>query len=86
LGVDILICGAVSRQFLDKLMAAGIRIIVGISGNPEDVLHAYLHGNIYDTKFMMPGVRRDGLESKTQTPPVGVRNRKPIKSVIPGKT
>ena len=65
LGVDILICGAVSRKFLDKLMASGIQIIQGISGNPKDVLHAYLHGNIYDTPFMMPGVKRDGLESKT---------------------
>ena len=65
LGVDILICGAVSRKFLDKLMASGIRIIQGISGNPKDVLHAYLHGNIYDIQFLMPGIKRDGLDSKT---------------------
>ena len=62
LGVDILICGAVSRPFLDKLMASGIRIIPGVSGHPEDVLLAYLQGNIYDAKFMMPGVKRDGSE------------------------
>ena len=71
LGVDILICGAISRPFLEKLMASGIRIIPGVSGHLEDVLLAYLQGNIYDAKFTMPGVKRDGLESKTQTPPVG---------------
>ncbi len=71
LGVDMLICGAISRPFLEKLMASGIRIIPGISGHPEDVLLAYLQGNIYDAKFMMPGVKRDGLESQTPTPPLG---------------
>ncbi len=60
LGVDILICGAISRPFLEKLLASGIRIIPGVSGHPEDVLLAYLQGNIYDPKFMMPGVKRDG--------------------------
>ena len=71
LGVDILICGAISRLFLEKLMASGIRIIPGVSGHPEEVLFAYLQGNIYDAKFMMPGVKRAGLESKTQPLPLG---------------
>jgi len=58
LGVDILICGAVSRRLLEKLMALEVQIIPGISGPPEDVLRAYLRGNIDDAKFLMPGFKR----------------------------
>ncbi len=58
LGVDILICGAVSRRLLEKLMALGVQIIPGLSGSPEDVLSAYLRGNINDDKFLMPGFKR----------------------------
>jgi len=58
IGVDILICGAVSRRLLEKLMALGVQIISGISGPPEDVLRAYLRGNIDDAKFLMPGFKR----------------------------
>ncbi len=58
LGVDILICGAVSRRLLEKLMALGMQIIPGISGHPEEVLKAYLQGNIDDAKFLMPGFKR----------------------------
>lgn len=56
--VDILICGAVSRPFSRMLMASGIDIIQDISGNPEDVLNAYLHGNLLYAGFLMPGCRR----------------------------
>ncbi|MBC8463889.1 MAG: NifB/NifX family molybdenum-iron cluster-binding protein [Deltaproteobacteria bacterium] len=58
LGVDILICGAVSRRLLEKLMALGMQIIPGISGHPEVVLKAYLQGNIDDARFLMPGFKR----------------------------
>ena len=58
IGVDILICGAVSRQLLEKLRALGIQIRPGISGHPEDVLQAYLQGNIDDARFIMPGFKR----------------------------
>ncbi|MBK5100859.1 MAG: NifB/NifX family molybdenum-iron cluster-binding protein, partial [Desulfobacteraceae bacterium] len=44
LGIDILICGAISRQFSDMLTASGMDIIPWISGHPEDVLKAYLQG------------------------------------------
>ena len=58
LGVDILICGAISQPFLTWLTASGIDIIPGISGHPEDVLEAYLEGNLSDSRFLMPGFKR----------------------------
>jgi hypothetical protein len=41
------------------LEASEINIISGISGHPEAVLDAYLHGNLYHSKFLMPGFQRD---------------------------
>jgi len=58
LGIGVLICGAVSRRLLEKLVALGMQIIHGISGHPEEVFKAYLQGNIDDDKFLMPGFKR----------------------------
>lgn len=55
LGADIIICGAVSRSFSERLKASGIRMIQGISGNIEDILDAYFNGNLQQPKFLMPG-------------------------------
>ncbi len=56
--VDILICGAVSRPFWKLLAASGINVIQNISGNPEDVLEAYLKGTLFRSGFLMPGCKR----------------------------
>lgn len=58
LGIDILICGAISRQFSNMLTASGMEIIPWISGHPEDVLKAYLQGTLFHPTFFMPGCRR----------------------------
>lgn len=55
LGVDILICGAISRYFHRTLSAGGINVIPWISGPAEDVLNAYLKGNLFHSRFLMPG-------------------------------
>jgi predicted Fe-Mo cluster-binding NifX family protein len=55
LGVDTLICGAISRPFSRLLSAAGIRVIQDISGRIEEVLMAYFHGKLLHPKFLMPG-------------------------------
>lgn len=61
MGVDTLICGAVSRPFFRMLRAFGVALIPEISGQTEDVLEAYLKGNIFHARFLMPGCRRAGL-------------------------
>ena len=57
LDVDILICGAVSHPILHMLLASGLDVIQQISGRAEEVLHAYLQGNIFQSRFLMPGCR-----------------------------
>jgi predicted Fe-Mo cluster-binding NifX family protein len=53
--IDTLICGAVTRHFSEMLKALGIKIIQGVSGQPEAVLNAYLDGTLAHSKYLMPG-------------------------------
>ena len=68
LDVDILICGAVSHPLLHLLLASGLDVIQQISGRAEEVLDAYLRGNIFQSRFLMPGCRayryRHGKEER----------------------
>ena len=66
LKVNVLICGAISRPFSMLLMSAGIKIISGISGPAEDVLSAYLHGSLSNSKFLMPGCKNNSLIQKKE--------------------
>ena len=51
LGVNILICGAISRHFFSMLISSGMHIIPGISGHFEGMLD--------HDKFLMPGFKRN---------------------------
>ena len=64
LGVDTVICGAVTRHFSDMLKALGIDIVTGISGQPDDVLHACFEGRLAHSKYLMPGWSREGVAEK----------------------
>jgi len=59
LEVDILICGAISFTFSRMLAASGIDIIPEISGCAEEILEAYLQGELLDSRFLMPGCKRN---------------------------
>lgn len=60
LSPDILICGAVSHFFLDMLVGSGVNVIKHISGRIEEVLEEYFKGNIYNSRFLMPGCKKQG--------------------------
>jgi predicted Fe-Mo cluster-binding NifX family protein len=55
LGIDILICGAISRAFSKMLSASGINVISWISGEAEEVFDAYMQGTLNGSKYLMPG-------------------------------
>jgi predicted Fe-Mo cluster-binding NifX family protein len=57
LKVNVLICGAISRPFSMMLISTGVKIISGISGLAEEVLKAYLHGSLSNSKYLMPGCK-----------------------------
>jgi predicted Fe-Mo cluster-binding NifX family protein len=52
---DVLICGGISRPFEAMLHSAGIRLIPHTCGPVEDVLRAFLTGQLTEQAFLMPG-------------------------------
>jgi len=57
LGVEILICGAISRYFQGILTASGIQVIPWICGAASEVVNAYRDGTLSQPRYLMPGCR-----------------------------
>jgi predicted Fe-Mo cluster-binding NifX family protein len=55
LGVEVLICGAISRPLAGMVAASGITLVPFVSGECEEVLAAYLGGRLPSPHFLMPG-------------------------------
>lgn len=55
LGVDMLICGAISRPLSSMCLSAGISIIPWVSGALDEVVRAFLAGGLPSPDFTMPG-------------------------------
>ncbi len=64
LGVECIICGAISRELHDIVRAYGIDIMPWISGQVEEVLSAFCNDRIADRKFLMPGCMRRQKQCK----------------------
>jgi len=78
LGVHILICSAISWPLERRLQAAGIQVIPHTCGPVEEVLLAYLAGQLTEHSFLMPGCRRrrERCHGRVQAG-MQRRNRKP---------
>ena len=55
LGVDVLVCGAISRVLANMITASGIQLLPYVTGRVNDVLQAYLAGQLVQPQFTMPG-------------------------------
>jgi predicted Fe-Mo cluster-binding NifX family protein len=55
LGVNILICGGISEFYANLIEARGIKIVPFAAGAVDEVLEAYIDGNIYRKDYRMPG-------------------------------
>jgi len=56
LGVELLICGAISRPFYSMLSnVAKISVVPWVSGSLDEVVNAFKKGTLYRQKFLMPG-------------------------------
>lgn len=60
LGVDILICGAISSPMREAVMARGIGVVGFVAGEVERVIAAWKSG-VLDERFAMPGCRGMGF-------------------------
>ena len=62
LGANVLVCGAISRVVANMITASGIQLLPYVTGRVDDVLQAYLTGQLVQPQFTMlgcwPGARR----------------------------
>ncbi len=58
LGIDTLICGAISYQLNQMLKSWGIRTYPWIRGEVEEVIAAHSAGAIQNDKYLLPGCGR----------------------------
>ena len=79
LGIDRLICGAISRHLAKHFEDAGIEVFPLVSGSVKEVLAAHLSGELEQTRFLMPGCtpeqRRALQELRNQTGIPSERNQ-----------
>ena len=55
LEVDVLVCGAISRVLANMVTTSGIQVLPYVTGSIDDVLKAYLAGQLVKPEFTMPG-------------------------------
>jgi predicted Fe-Mo cluster-binding NifX family protein len=58
LGVETVICGAISAAMEARLVSAGVRVIGFTCGPVDEVLGAFLNGDLTQQAFVMPGCQR----------------------------
>lgn len=58
LGVDVLVCGAISRPLEALVAAEGVRVVANICGPTDEVAAAFRDGTLDDGRFAMPGCCR----------------------------
>lgn len=61
LGVDTLVCGAISRPLQATIAAYGIEVISFVAGNLQEVIQAWVDGKLpWAAVYAMPGCRNAG--------------------------
>ena len=66
LGVDVLVCGAISWPLEALLASAGVRVISLVCGPVDEVVQAYRNGTLEDGQFAMPGCCRNRQRSQAR--------------------
>jgi predicted Fe-Mo cluster-binding NifX family protein len=55
LGVDVLICGAISQPLMYMLTGSGIEVLPYVTGRVDELLQAYMTGQLGQQQFILPG-------------------------------
>jgi predicted Fe-Mo cluster-binding NifX family protein len=55
LGVEVLLCGAISRPMERMIRASGVELIPNLRGSIEEIIKAYQDGCLSDARFTLPG-------------------------------
>ncbi len=65
LGVEILICGAISRSLLTVLEERGMKVIPFTAGGIEEIIEAFRLNNLLSPELAMPGCGPGQRENRT---------------------
>lgn len=76
LGVETLVCGAVSRELQERLTAGGIRFIPFVAGELQEVVAAWREGRLANLAFSMPGCGRGRRNRGGRGRGAGMRGRR----------
>ncbi|OPZ14857.1 MAG: Dinitrogenase iron-molybdenum cofactor [candidate division BRC1 bacterium ADurb.BinA364] len=55
IGIEILVCGAISRPLRDVIVSYGVQVIPFIAGDLREVIEAWMRGRLRADSFAMPG-------------------------------
>ena len=55
LGIDLLICGAISHEFEQMLIASGVKISPWYCGKVDEIIAAHSNGTLQRDNFLLPG-------------------------------
>jgi predicted Fe-Mo cluster-binding NifX family protein len=55
LGINVLICGAISRPLMGMLTTSGIEVLPYVTGPVDGILQAYMTGRLGQPEFISPG-------------------------------
>jgi predicted Fe-Mo cluster-binding NifX family protein len=69
LGVQVLICGALSGAVSRMLEAAGVRVIPFIRGTVDEVFDAFCNGKLKGSHFFLPGCAPCTVDKQTHRRP-----------------
>jgi len=71
LGVEVLICGAISRSLASQVQACGVKVLPYVVGQVDEILKAYLTGKLIEPQFALPGCwpgARKGFRRRRRLP------------------
>ncbi len=66
LGIDVVICGAISWECEAILASVNIKVISYICGSVKDVLHACLNETLEKSSFLMPGCKNHRRHTRSR--------------------
>jgi predicted Fe-Mo cluster-binding NifX family protein len=64
LGIDELVCGAITQHHMSIIEGGTIKLISFIGGNIKDILETYAMGNPLIPGFLMPGCTVPGVQNE----------------------
>jgi predicted Fe-Mo cluster-binding NifX family protein len=57
-GIEVLLCGAISRTLHELIVARGITVLPFMAGDLQEMIACWVDGTLVDEAFAMPGCRR----------------------------